>query len=252
MTTEPIEGEVISREIVAVDAPVTLYGTNEPEQIIERATKQANVLAKVIRDQRLFTDIRGRHHVRVEGWTTCGALVGVFAVLVWTHEVDDGWEARVEARTMTGAVVGAAEAQCLRTESMWASRDDYALRSMAQTRATSKALRQPLGWIVTLAGFDPTPEEEMPREEAPRHAAPPAIPGGQERPDGIAPANGTGRQTLNWAAFWRRMGELKVAKPKALEIIGVADTPGLIALAETQGDIEKLIAAVEEHLAARA
>ena len=43
-------------------------------------------------------------------------------------------------------------------------RDDYALRSMAQTRATSKALRQPLGFVMSLAGFDPTPAEEMPRQ----------------------------------------------------------------------------------------
>ena len=46
-------------------------------------------------------------------------------------------------------------------EKTWAGRDDYALRSMAQTRATSKAMRQPLGFIITLAGFDATPAEEM-------------------------------------------------------------------------------------------
>lgn len=217
MTTEPIDGEVVSRDLVPVEAPVTLYGTNEPEQIIERATKQANVLAKVIRDQRLFTDIRGRKHVRVEGWTTCGALVGVFAVLVWTHEVDDGWEARVEARTMAGAVVGAAEAQCLRTESMWAGRDDYALRSMAQTRATSKALRQPLGWIVTLAGFDPTPEEEMPRDEVR------TIPGGQEMSD----VNGASNDSLPmgrkaWEQFDAQCVALGIGLNSVCQIAGVA------------------------------
>jgi hypothetical protein len=37
---------------------------------------------------------------------------------------------------------------------------------MAQTRATSKALRVPLGFIVTLAGYEATPEAEIP------HAAP--------------------------------------------------------------------------------
>jgi hypothetical protein len=36
---------------------------------------------------------------------------------------------------------------------------------MAQTRATSKALRQPLGFVMTLAGYAATPAEEMPREE---------------------------------------------------------------------------------------
>jgi hypothetical protein len=78
--------------------------------------------------------------------------------------VADGWEARVEARTLAGQVVGAAEAECLRTEKTWSSRDDYALRSMAQTRAVSKALRGPLGFVVTLAGYEATPAEEMPAE----------------------------------------------------------------------------------------
>lgn len=52
----------------------------------------------------------------------------------------------------------------MRDERTWKDRDDYALRSMAQTRATSKALRGPLGFIVTLAGFEATPSEEMPAD----------------------------------------------------------------------------------------
>lgn len=73
-----------------------------------------------------------------------------------------GWEARVEAHTRTGDVVGAAEAECRWDEWAWRDRDSYALRSMAQTRATSKALRMPLGFIVELAGFSATPAEEIP------------------------------------------------------------------------------------------
>jgi hypothetical protein len=86
-----------------------------------------------------------------------------------------GWEARVIARTRMGEVVGSAEAECLRSEDAWSftpppnkygktppARDDYALRSMAQTRAVSKALRLPLGFVMQLAGFNPTPAEEMP------------------------------------------------------------------------------------------
>ena len=49
----------------------------------------------------------------------------------------------------------------MRSEKSWAGRDDFALRSMAQTRATSKALRMPLGFVVTLAGYLATPAEEM-------------------------------------------------------------------------------------------
>jgi hypothetical protein len=41
---------------------------------------------------------------------------------------------------------------------------------MAQTRATSRAIRLKLGYIVTLAGYEATAAEEMPREEEPRRA----------------------------------------------------------------------------------
>lgn len=37
----------------------------------------------------------------------------------------------------------------------------FQLRSMAQTRAGAKALRNALGWVVVLAGYKPTPAEEM-------------------------------------------------------------------------------------------
>lgn len=142
--------------------PGNLFGTSEPADVIRHATDVADVLSSVLRDKQLIQRIGSSDHVRVEGWTLCGSMLGVFPFCVWTRKLDDGWEARVEARTLTGAVVGSAEAQCLRSENTWKNRDDYALRSMAQTRATSKALRQPLGFIVQLAGFNPTPAEEMP------------------------------------------------------------------------------------------
>lgn len=37
----------------------------------------------------------------------------------------------------------------------------FQLRSMAQTRAGAKAMRQALSWVVVLAGFKPTPAEEL-------------------------------------------------------------------------------------------
>jgi hypothetical protein len=74
------------------------------------------------------------------------------------------YEARVEARTVTDLVVGTAEATCSRKESRWAQADDYAVKSMAQTRATSKALKAATGWLMVLAGYKATPAEEMPDE----------------------------------------------------------------------------------------
>lgn len=145
----------------------TLFGTTDPAKVVEAAAKAAKPLADVVHAQKLSVKIGPSEHVRVEGWTLLGSMLGVFPICVWSRRVegeDGGWEARVEARTRAGDLVGAAEAECLRSEKTWKNRDDYAIRSMAQTRATSKALRQPLGFVMTLAGFNATPAEEMPRD----------------------------------------------------------------------------------------
>jgi hypothetical protein len=152
--------------------PAVLFRSDDPTEIVAQATEIATVLAAVIDAQDLAIKIGGnpRPFVRVEGWTMLGTMLGVFPHLAWSRRIDDnGWEARVEARTLAGQVVGGAESQCTRVERQWKSRDDYALRSMAQTRATSKALRVPLGFVMTLAGYSATPAEEMP-VEAPAEA----------------------------------------------------------------------------------
>ena len=167
MSAIEIDGEIVEEHLPAVResaASPTLFGTDDPAAVIAKATAAAKPLAEVVRAQRLAVGINGREHVKVEGWTLLGSMLGVFPICVWSRKLEDGWEARVEARTRDGALVGAAEAECLRSESKWKSRDDYALRSMAQTRATSKALRQPLGFVMQLAGFDATPAEEMPTD----------------------------------------------------------------------------------------
>jgi hypothetical protein len=157
--------EDIGTELVTHDhPPTTLFRTEDPVEVLERASRVAQALKSVIDQQGLVSKIQGREHVRVEGWTTLGSMLGVVPVVTWTRRTEDGWEARVEARTLDGRIVGAAEAMCSSAERTWKTRDDYALRSMAQTRATSKALRGPLGFVVTLAGYEATPFEEMPAE----------------------------------------------------------------------------------------
>lgn len=158
--------------------PANLFKADDPVQVVERATEVADALKRVIASRGMVTQIQGRDHVTVDGWQTLGSMLGVTAVCEWTRPVADGWEARVLARTLDGRTIGAAEAQCTRGEKMWSKRDDYALRSMAQTRATSKALKGPLGFVVKLAGFEPTPADEMPADSAP--AAAPAAMCGRE------------------------------------------------------------------------
>lgn len=154
-----------------------LWGTDNPTEVVARAAAVATALRDVIVRQKLVSNIQGRDYPRCEAWTLLGTMLGVFPVLCWTRKLEDGWEARVEAKTKDGSVVGAAEAQCLSSERNWGNRDDFALRSMAQTRATAKALRMPLGFVMSLSGFEVTPAEEMThgatqRGPQPKHAEP--------------------------------------------------------------------------------
>jgi hypothetical protein len=98
------------------------------------------------------------------------------------------WEAEVEVKTAAGVVVGREEGMVSRTESSWAKKPDPALKSMASTRAASRAYRASLGWVVAIAGYNPTPAEEMPVPPAAK-----VLPFGMAAPD---PQLATSRQAI--------------------------------------------------------
>ena len=131
--------------------------------VVERATAVATELAGIINDRKLFSSISGKKYVRVEGWSTLGAMLGVLPREVSVQEHENGdWEAVVELiRATDGAVIGRGSAIVSNDESTWKSRPRYAKRSMAITRATGKAYRLGFAWIMTLAGYEGTPAEEM-------------------------------------------------------------------------------------------
>jgi hypothetical protein len=158
--------------IVAANSTMPELFAGSPAERLRLAVSIADLLAPVIERRQLYVEISGRRYVLCEGWTTLAALVGVTPYVVWTRELTAGmgWEARAEVRRLDGTPIAAAEAQCRRDERNWSSRDDFALRSMAQTRAVAKALRLCLGWIMALAGYEATPAEEMPSET--EHPAP--------------------------------------------------------------------------------
>ena len=153
-------------------APLALFGTSDAVEIINRASHVATALKEVIVRQKLYATISGKNYVTVEGWELAGTLLGVFPRLEWTRRIrgseaadyeNDGWEARASAIVASsGITIGVGEAMCTRQETAWKARDDYALRAMAQTRAISRTLRAPLGFVIKLAGFEATGAEEMP------------------------------------------------------------------------------------------
>jgi hypothetical protein len=166
MSEQVVDAEVVEPEHggeLVPAAPTTLFGTDDPSEVIGKATAVADALTAVIQAKGLYTQIQGKSHVRVEGWTLLGSMLGVTAICTHTEPVDGGYLATVEARACDGRVLGRADALCTKHEKRgpWKSADDYARLSMAQTRATSKALKGPLGFVVSLAGYQTTPAEEM-------------------------------------------------------------------------------------------
>ena len=74
-------------------------------------------------------------------------LFGVFLGICWAVLTAPGYDARTD-----------------KDEPTWKGRPDYARRSMAATRATSKVCRLAFSWVMVLAGFQPTPAEEIPHD----------------------------------------------------------------------------------------
>ena len=168
--------QLVPVEPAASGAIVSAFGVGDGGSTLTRATTIANELAVFVKQRAakgrpIVVQISNKQYPLVECWTTMGAMMGVFPVTEWVHSEGNWAEgtyvatARVVARTLGGAVVGTGEGLCSQAEKLRGSQrwqDQYAVFSMAQTRAISKSLRMPLGWVVQLAGFEPTPADEVP------------------------------------------------------------------------------------------
>jgi len=167
------EHEVIDAEVLPETALVPTNGVQlgaltyrKPDELVKEAAEIATVLGKIIDDKTLFVTIKGRKHVMVEGWTTLGAMLGIVPIEESSVELPDGsFEGKVKLiRVRDGVQLGGASSLCGMDEETWSVRDRYARKSMATTRATGKAFRLGYSWIMVLAGYEPTPFEEMPLE----------------------------------------------------------------------------------------
>lgn len=156
------KGEIVPKQ----DNYLVMQG--DPEKQLEFATKASRALVQVIQQKPKKVMINGEQYLEFEDWQTLGRFYGITVGIEWTKPVERegkifGYEARAVVYR-NSEVISSAEAMCLRSEKNWTNRDEFALRSMAQTRASAKALRNVLAWVAVLAGFRGTPVEEMPSD----------------------------------------------------------------------------------------
>ncbi|GIU74788.1 MAG: hypothetical protein KatS3mg004_1875 [Bryobacteraceae bacterium] len=159
-----------------------------PETVLAEASLVAKSVDRLVKNRPdLIQVIGGRKHPRFE---LLQIVASMFRVTVRIRETrplhdPDGWEAVAEAyHVPSGQVIAVGDGMCTRDEPTWDIRPKYQWingkrekigeepvtshqrRSMAQTRACSKALRLALGWVLGLAGYEATAAEEMPDEPA--------------------------------------------------------------------------------------
>lgn len=155
----------------------------EPEVVIAEAKRAAEALIAHVNarpdDQRYKID--GELFLGIDDWqmlarfynTTPAVVPGSVKAIEFGDVI--GFEAFAEALAVVDGHtvrVSSGDGMCLNDEHDWRDRPLHQLRSMAQTRACGKALRNALGWVMKLAGYRTTPAEEM---EKPRNDAEPII-----------------------------------------------------------------------------
>ena len=128
--------------------------------------KLSTELSKLIKEKGLSSNIQGKQFVNVEGWQFAGASLGLMPIITETQDLSNEtsikYMATCEVRNITtGTVVATGIALCSNAEKTKRYFDEYAILSMAQTRAIGKAYRNLLAWLMKAAGFEATPAEEM-------------------------------------------------------------------------------------------
>lgn len=123
-------------------------------------------LAKFIKENKLYQNIQGKEFVNVEGWQYAGSRLGILPIVEELTNMSTDTELKFQAKVnllnlRTEQIVGAGFAICSNKEQGKKFYQEFAIASMAQTRAIGKAYRNTLAWIIRAAGYEPTPAEEM-------------------------------------------------------------------------------------------
>jgi len=164
---------------LSIKKEVDLLGEGQAKTKMAQSIAVANVARKVISDKHLFCKINDNQYVYVKGWKLIANLAG----LVPTIDVDktkiereteyyekNGKQVAVKRFSVTavaylldrhGVKHGTAIGLCNNREGNWAGREESAIVGMAQTRAIGRACKNALDWLVSMAGYEDVPVEEI-------------------------------------------------------------------------------------------
>lgn len=160
--------EIITTEQHLCDADILTREVSMKDKI-GLAGNIADCLKDVLEKQGLTVSLNRKNpnekYVTAEGWNTLGTILGTYAR---TEEVVpvDFTTAKIAYKARVSIVQGdnvLATAEAIATSKGF-QKEEHQIYSMAQTRAMGKAYRMAFSWIMKLAGYQPTPAEEMMEE----------------------------------------------------------------------------------------
>jgi hypothetical protein len=187
----------MSTDLIVQESPLI------PAEVVHNAREQAQILMDIVEKTRCYQTIKGKKYLQVEAWETIGAFNRVHAETKEMKPITKdgdvlGYEAHVQL-IRDGTIVGGAIMPCYFTEHACAGKhgDDKhkACMSAAQTFATSKAYRMNYSYVAILAGYQPTPAEEMGNED---HQAGMDQTTKAIRPKATGPQNTSVSLDMNW------------------------------------------------------
>lgn len=132
----------------------------------EQAMQVAETLQRFVKEKKLVSNIKGKEYPQVEAWQFAGSQLGLYPELMsvenLTTDKEIKYSAWVEIKRLSDSkTMAKGFAICSNKEASKRQFDEYAICSMAQTRAEGKAFRMLLSWLMKAAGFEATPAEEM-------------------------------------------------------------------------------------------
>lgn len=168
--------------LAPIDRDLQLW--RKPEEVLVEAQQAAAALQQRIAGKKTPVVFNGEQYVEADDWQMVAHFFGYAAKATSCEYVEFGDVVGFKAEAdlvheASGRVVSHAVAFCLNEEDNWGERNKYdwqngrrvlvgsvqtprfQLASMAQTRACAKVCRNKLAWVVSLAGYRPTPAEEM-------------------------------------------------------------------------------------------
>lgn len=204
----------------------------DPNAVLAEAHRAAKALKDVLdsKPKEDWVIMNGQRYLEYEDWALLAKFYGLTAKVVSTQYIElngaRGFEAKAVAYYIpTGQEVSSAEAMCLNDEDKWSTRARYEwkdgkknkvgdvpvplfqLKSMAQTRACAKVLKNVLSWAVVLAGYRPNVAEEMTGDEESGSKKPPV-----QHPKPKAPESQEPAETLSKVITVESISERDVKK----------------------------------------